>query len=328
MSHALALSSLMRLAEPEVPEAIAPTSSVAWEAPPECPRVEQVSATIAARVALEAVHVRAVVRHEAEDFIADVEIDTALGSTRRRLQSPSCASIVDALALLAQVAADPLPSIAELAPAPTVPPSPEPLPEPVTEPLAPTPIIARETEPPTRPARRGNLRARIFAHAVFGGGTLPGVDLGVRGGVGLTTRRVHADVGALYLGPRTVPDVREDVVVSIDAWAVFARVCPVVPLGLTRLELSICAVATAGQLRGTASGDALLGPGKSAQPWLRIAAAPELGIVVHPRVRLVAAVEAGGHVVRPGFAIVGLNRVWAPHRWAVHGLLGLEVRLP
>jgi hypothetical protein len=63
------------------------------------------------------------------------------------------------------------------------------------------------------------------------------------------------------------------------------------------------------------------------QPWVRAAAGPDLGIVVHPRVRVTAALEAGGHIVRPGFAIAPLSRVWAPQPWAVHALVGLQVRL-
>ncbi|MBC7977009.1 MAG: hypothetical protein H7138_18695, partial [Myxococcales bacterium] len=107
MSLVLALSSSLRLAEPEVPEVIAPASTISWEAPAECPSQSEVVASIAVRVEPSSVRVRAVVRRELE-LVAEVEIDSAQGSTRRRLQSPSCASIVDALALLAQVAAEPL----------------------------------------------------------------------------------------------------------------------------------------------------------------------------------------------------------------------------
>lgn len=329
MRLALALSSSLRLAEPEVPEVIAPApATISWAAPAECPSQDEVVASIAERVEPGLVQVRAVVRRELE-LVADVEIDSAHGSTRRRLQSPSCASIVEALALLAQVAAEPLPTRERIAPAPPEPvPAPAPSPAP---PIATPPTVIADVPvvPPPPRQRRPRLRARLFASAVVGGGTLPDLDAGVRGGAGLTSRWVHADVGALYLGERSVRDLPPDVAVTVDAWGLFTRVCPVVPLPTERIELSLCAIATAGRLRGESSGAALQSAASDWRPWVRIAAGPELGIVVHPRVRVVAGVEAGGHITRPGFRIGRLSEVvWRPQRWAVHGLAGLEVRLP
>jgi hypothetical protein len=69
-------------------------------------------------------------------------------------------------------------------------------------------------------------------------------------------------------------------------------------------------------------------PGRALQPFVRLAAAPELAIAVHPRVRLTGTLEVGGRLVRAGFAIAGLGRVWTPRPWAIHGGLGVEVRLP
>jgi hypothetical protein len=328
MGLALALSSLLLLlAEPEVPEVAAPAASLSWSAPPECPGELDVAAVIAVRVAPGTVEIRAVVQHETDGFVAQVEIDSAQGSTRRRLQSPSCTSIVDALALLAQVAAEPLPTLERLAPPPLPLPLDEPEPEPEPEPVPDAELVRAPTPPTPSPRKPANLRARMFATAIVGGGTLPGIDLGVRGGVGLTSRWVHADLGALYLGPRDADDVPANVRVRIDAWGLFARVCPVIPLPLRRLELSVCAVGSAGALRGSASGSALRDPADDLLPWVRLAAAPELAVVLHRRVRLVAGVEIGGHVAgRPAFTIG--RPVWRPRPWAVHGLLGVEVRLP
>jgi hypothetical protein len=329
---AIALFAVLGLAGPELARGV-----VRWDAPASCPAQDEVVAAIAARVPIDAIGVQARVEERGGELVADVVIDSAHGTTKRTLQSPSCASLVDALVLLAQVAAEPSP----LVPAPIETPPPE---EPPAQPVEP-PTTAPEVAPrePTiaqtssatpplaksdAPKRRGaDLRFRTAAAAIVGGGTLPGIDLGVRGLVGLATRWVHADVGALYLGPRRAPDPAAAVHVTIDAWAVVARVCPVIPLPSRRVELSACLVATAGQLRGSSEGSGLRVPKHGTQPFVRIAIAPELAIVVHPRVRLVASVEAGGHVARPGFGIAG-DRVWAPRKWAVHGLAGLEVRLP
>ena len=310
---------------------------VRWDAPASCPAQDEVVAAIGQRVPIDAIGVQARVEEQGGELVAEVVIDSAHGTTKRTLQSPSCASLVDALVLLAQVAAEPSPFVpAPIAEPPTEEPPAEPIEAPTTAPAigasAPTsaPTVTDEAPPPPKTKRRAEPRFRIAAAAIVGAGTLPGIDLGIRGVVGIATRWVHADVGALYLGPRRV-DVRDDVRVAIDAWGLVARVCPVIPLPLQRLELSACLVATAGQLRGAASGSGVRGGTNDTQPFVRGAIAPELAVVLHRRVRLIASVEVGGHLVRPGFKLEGRRpdpRVWAPQPWAVHGLVGIEVRLP
>ncbi|HWB75092.1 MAG TPA: hypothetical protein VG755_09045 [Nannocystaceae bacterium] len=330
MLPALALSAVLGL-EPA-------RGVVRWDAPASCPAQDEVVAAIGARVPIDAIGVQASVEEKDGELVAEVVIDSAHGTTKRTLQSPSCASLVDALVLLAQVAAEPSPFVpAPIAEPPIAEPPAEPIEAPTTAPeVAPSePAIAATSTTAAPPANddapqrpRADPRFRIAAAAIVGAGTLPGIDLGVRGVVGIATRWVHADVGALYLGPRRI-DPRDDVRVTIDAWGLLARVCPVIPLPLRRLELSACAVATVGQLRGRADGTGLRDGKRDTQPFVRVAIAPELGVVLHPRVRLVGAVEVGGHVARPGFALRGgPGRVWAPQRWAVHGLVGVELRLP
>lgn len=294
-----------------------------WEAPVGCPDHAAVASAIAARQPVDPVTVDARVTATDVGVVADLVIDSAHGSTQRRLQSPSCDSIVDAVALLVQVAADPLPTPARIAPASgpaaqqLAPPE---LPE---EPaLAPTPTVQR-----TRPAqRRPRPKARLAAMGTIGAGTLPRLDAGGRVSIGIATRRLLADVGATILAPQRAR-TPADVEVAIAAFGGVARVCPVVPLDGPRLELSVCAALTAGVLRGRSSGAAIVGPDQALQPWVRLAAAPELAVVVHPRVRVTATLEAGGHVVRSGFAVAGLGQVWTPRPWAIHGSAGIEVRL-
>lgn len=334
MSRAVALMTALRIGEPAVPPVTAPPSEPAlrWEAPASCPTTDEVAAAIDARVPVGSVRVHARVDEAPAGFVADVAIDSAHGSTQRRLESPSCTTVVDAIVLLAHVAAEPLPTHERIAPPPAVPLE---LPEPSINPTAPdvvaTPDVVLPPEQPTLEYRfqRPRVRATIGASAIIGGGTLPRIDAGVLGTVGIAHRIGRAELGALYLAPmRASLGVEADARVVVDAWGLALRVCPAIPLPTTRVELSICAAATAGRLRGTSSGTALQEPGTAQQPWVRLAAGPELAIAVHPRVRLVAAVEGGGHIVRPGFVIAGLDRVWAPQRWAVHGLAGVQVRLP
>ncbi len=326
MVHALAVIAALQGTAPEIPIAPGDPVTLRWYAPASCPDATAVSAAIAGRRPIDPVVVDARVSIEPDAVVAELAIDSAHGSTRRHLASPSCESIVEAVALLVQVAADPLPTPARIAPPTIVAPSPVALAEP-DEAAAPDEIAARSPGPRPPAPTRDPVRARLSAAAIVGTGTLPVVDAGGRLLVGIASRRVHADVGAGVLAPQraATPAGTE---VRIDAFAAVARVCPVVPVGLRRLEISACAVLTAGVLRGRSGGAAVADPGRALQPFVRLAAAPELAIVVHPRVRLTGTLEVGGRLVRAGFAIAGLGRVWTPRPWAIHGGLGVEVRLP
>ncbi len=326
MVHALAVIAALQGTAPEIPAAPGDPVTLRWQAPASCPDATAVSAAIAARRPIDPVVVDARVSVEPSAVVADLAIDSAHGSTRRQLTSPSCESIVEAVALLVQVAADPLPTPARIAPPTIVAPAPATLPEP-DEADAPDEIAARSPGPRPPAPTRGPVRARLSAAAIVGTGTLPVVDVGGRLLVGIASRHVHADVGASVLAPQRAA-TPSDTEVRIDAFAAVARVCPVLPVGLRKVEISACAVLTAGVLRGRSGGAAVADPGRALQPFVRLAAAPELAIAVHPRVRLTGTLEVGGRLVRAGFAIAGLGRVWTPRPWAIHGGLGVEVRLP
>jgi hypothetical protein len=303
---------------------------IVWDAPASCPSQDEVARAIASRVENRQLEVRASVREAEGQFVAALAIASETGTTQRSLASPSCVTLVDAVVLLAVVATDPVPTIESIAPrlrAPEV--IPEAIaPAPMAEPL---PMIgtAAPIEPPpvspAKPPRSRRIQPRAAAFAIFGGRTLPGLDVGVRGAIGVATPRVHVDATALWLGPRET--VREEVRATIDAWAVGVRVCPVVPLPTRRVELPICAVLAAGQLRGRAESERLISEQPQNVAWVTAAVAPELAVVVHRLVRIVVGVEVGGALVRPGFAVEGLaGRLWRPQPWIARGQLGLEVR--
>lgn len=336
LSVAIALATL-RSPGPELPAPQEPGTAAAnlrWSAPPSCPDRDAVLAQLAPRVDLGALAI-AVEIHAADPAMlhAEVAITGPHGDTTRTLESPACQSIVDAVVLLAEVTAESMPSRTALAGTA----SPVPEPTAATEPAAPrepaSPAAATD-EPPPRvepaapaPARGRTTQARLVAAAVVGGNVVPAVDAGVRVSVGIARARVLADLGAAYVGRGRLRP-RDDVRVQFDAWAIVARACPVVPLPTPRLALAICGVASAGAMVARSSGPAVVGPRTRAQPWLRLAAGPELGIVLSPRVRLVAGLELGGHVLRPGFTLGALPRIWAPRRFSAHGVVGIEVRVP
>lgn len=305
---------------------------VVWDAPASCPSTDEVTAAVARGVGERAVEVRARVVEANATFTASLDLRSATGTSTRSLASPACATLVDAVVLLAVVATDPVPTLASIAPRLQEEAA---IPEPVVAPVAiePLPTIAATSgvapaprRAPPKSRKPSRIRPRIGAFAVVGGRTLPGLDLGIRGVVGITTPWVHVDATALYLGAREVED--EGVVTRIDAWQAGLRVCPVVPLPITRVELSICAVAGAGQLRGRAAGEPLVESTPQTTPWVTLAGAPELAIVLHRVVRIVAGVELGGTLAGPGFTVDTLGRVWKPAWWIARGQLGLEVRFP
>lgn len=334
---ALALATLAG-PSPELPapeEPVTTATSLRWSAPPSCPDRDAVLGQLAPRVDLDTLAVTVEIHTtDAAMLHAEVAITGPHGSTTRTLESPACQSIVDAVVLLAEVTAESLPSRSALADTPATVAEPVPTTEPATQ-TEPPPHDVRDDAPPAgqpgprrpEPARGRRTQARFAAAAVVGGNLVPNVDAGARLSIGIARPRVLADVGGAFVGRgRLRPN--DDVRLQFDAWAAIARVCPVVPLPTPRLALAICGVAAAGTMVASAQGPGLLFPRTRAQPWLRLAAGPELGVVLGPRVRLVAGLELGGHVLRPGFTLGGLGRIWAPSGFSAHGLLGIEVRVP
>ncbi len=324
------------LPAPQEPETAA--ANLRWSAPPSCPDREAVLTELASRVDLDALAI-AVEIHAADEAMlhAEVAITGPHGATSRTLESPACQSIVDAVVLLAEVTAESMPSRTALTGTPVPVPAPPPAGEPAALREATTapavidgPVI--DGPVPVAPAPRtrvrgGRTQARFAAAAVVGGNLVPGVDAGARLSIGIARPRVIADLGGAYVG-RGQLRPNDDVRVRFDAWAVVARACPVVPLPTPRLALAICGIAAAGGMVAQSSGPGLLASRTRAQPWLRLAAGPELGVVLGPRIRLVAGLELGGHVMRPGFTLGGLGRIWSPSGLSAHGLLGIEVRVP
>ncbi len=324
-----ALALVAQLVDPSAPDPSGSGVVVVWDAPATCPSRDEVAAAVGRGVGERPVEVRATVVERDAAFTASLELQSTTGTSTRTLTSPACATLVDAVVLLAVVATDPVPTLGSIAPRlqpaaaipePTTPTPIPPLPEIATTAVAPASPPAKP-----KPKRRAiRVKPRIAAFAVLGGRTLPGLDVGIRGAIGIATKHVHVDATALYLGARETEE--DDVTTRIDAWSVGLRVCPVVPLPTKRVELPICAIAGAGQLRGRAEGTPLVVSTPQSAPWVTVAAAPELAVVLHRLVRIVVGVEVGGTVVGPGFEVGTLGRVWKPSPWIARGQLGLEVR--
>lgn len=318
-------SLVVALAEPPVGEPS--PAPLEWRAPAECPDAAHVADAIAS-VTPSTVGVRVEVVRDGAELVAEVAIAGVDGPLTRTLRSPSCESIVEAVALLAQLAGESHPLVEVPPPQPIaaegdpgVDPVPPTVPPPDTGAAAP-PRETRARPTPISP------RAELRAAAIVGAGTVPRIDAGARATIGIVTRWMHVELGGQYLAPLSTTAVDGGVRLRVQAWAVIVRACPTLPLLEGRLELGICGIVGAGQIRGSADGPALRASGRGAQPMLLLAIGPELAVAVARRVRVFAGLEVGGRPIRPGFQIGGLGPMWLPRPWAVDATAGLAVRLP
>jgi hypothetical protein len=293
-------------------------------------------------------------------FHAVVSIQGAWGETTRRLDSPTCDTLADAVVLLAAVsvglaAREPEPPLA--VPEPTTLPPDVGVEQALTEvhadgeadegvraqldatadvggddpasiaagpaPRAPRGAGDAGSPPPVAPALRGLVRVEARA----GAGLLPVVDLGAAAVLGLEHRWFRVELaGAAWL-PRertVVPDAR----VRASAWALELRGCAALRPS-ARLVVLPCAELVAGQLRGEGHGDGLVNGRNAQQPWVALGLGPAVSLRLHRRVGLWAGATLIVPVRRVGLGLEGLPT--DAHRMAAvagRGALGVEIYFP
>jgi hypothetical protein len=167
------------------------TLTFSWQAPTGCPSRGQVSGEIARLLGGEIrvpqggdITARAAVEHGLTWSLA---MDTELAGRpgRRSLEAASCQDLANAAALIIALMIDP-----DAVAAHATPPQPVAAPPPVTPP-----------EPDPGPAPKSRPRAVEFLvgiHAAGSYGTLPSIDIGVGGGIGLAGRRWRAELRGSY----------------------------------------------------------------------------------------------------------------------------------
>lgn len=306
---------------------------IRWRAPAGCPDAVTATETIMSRVpAGGEIAIEADVRREREGFVADVALAGAWGTTQRRLESPDCNTLVDAIALLAAVSVDPVDTATAVAAEVRAVRVQEPLPEPArvevvgpsTEPSVRRRRLAIEPAPLERP--RGPIGFATRLDGIAGFGSLPRADLGVGVTASLVARRARLEVGANYLAPsETRLTETAQVGGRIDAWSVAVRGCPVFTL-LPRLTLPLCGGIEAGQMRGIGTGPGLQSAVRFAAPWVAATAGAGLHVEFTAHLGLHLGADAVVPLVRPGFAIRGVGEVYRTRQAAGRGSLGLEVR--
>ncbi|MDC0723517.1 hypothetical protein [Nannocystis bainbridge] len=150
-------------------------------------------------------------------------------------------------------------------------------------------------QPPAGPARRLGGLLRIQGGAELG--ALPGVSGAIMLAGGLLWRRARLELRGAFLTPRT--EVRAEG--SLRAFAGMAAVLGCARLGGRRVEFPLCGGLEAGGVRGVAQD--VVGARAVTGRWLALVASAGVAVVVHPRVRLGAALEGVAGLLVPRFEV-------------------------
>lgn len=329
--------------------------SVQWSAPESCPDEATAAATIAAGLESESESALDVVTRvtESEDgYLAQVRVSSKDGETTRTLSSPSCATLVDAVALIAVAAQgdgpvqvqdpqsdanDPDPAsgtIIDPAAAPVVDTLPAKTETELTaaqdgeqsdaRPLArsrPDPVVR-----PPRPAARP-VSPHVRAFGRLGWGVTPLVDGGGGLAVGLSWSRLRGEVFAEGLAPTVIiADPANAISIDVWAWSAGVRGCGIVwASSHDRLALPLCAAASIGQMIGQGQGEALQGSSTHRDVWAAVRAGPGVVVRLFRGLSLVADIEALVPLRRPGFEVRGVRNTYRPAQIGVAGTIGLEL---
>lgn len=347
---AVALTPTLAAAQSPAPEL---GVTITLEAPAECPDEASLRAELerllgeAARRGPRLEARARVERLEPSGYVITVVMMREGRASERKLEGESCATLVEAAALLTAIAHDPSAVVERGATRPEAEPAPTPPLEPPPSPASPPPSVS----PPFVPWSPGALPATpgeppsslgfvARAGASLGLGDLPGLGVGTSLGLGLSAGAYRAELGfELGLGSSGALDARPD------AGADFSRVVGLVrgcrrlapwrsasraALRPGRLELAGCLGAELGVLAGEGYGVA--SPERGSAFWAapRLDLRPSLGLVgplsLSAEVGLAIPVDPRRYVIRgaDGAAVLVVHE---PAPVAGRAGLGLELRL-
>ncbi len=319
----------------------APRVDVTWHGPESCPRGRFDDA---------------LARHLAESEVGPVEVSAEVGEQQGRWQlvatlamggesfaprtfsARSCEAVVDAAALAAAIAIDPLHVADEPASSSAEPPeATTAAPTRTIEIAAPTeavtssstrpPVQRREPAPRTNRSRRTSpTRGFVSIAAALDGGALPGLGAGLGAGLGLVRKRLRLELVGGWRAPVRVRSVDDaSIGARIDLFTIGARACGVVRPA-RRIELPLCAGLESGMVRGRGFG---LEPDATARLlWLAAVASGGVTWVANDHFALFGRAELGVPLVLHEFAIARLDTIDRVAPVLGRGLFGLEVRFP
>ena len=276
--------------------------TLSWQAPPDCPTPQDVRAEVerllggANRLLADrGLRAKASVAH---DQTWSVSIETELDGRpgRRSVEAASCQDLADATALILALTIDPNLAVTY----PTRPKAPQPAtaPPPAAPPPTP-PAVPTLTRP--APRRQSSPTDFLFGLRIQGSqGTLPSVDLGLGGSVGVVGRRYRIELGASY-------GLRRDQIVRAaslpEAYGQFnfmaGGLAGCVNLGRETLAVGPCADAELGWV--SAKGYGVSQSITANQPWLAIGAGGYAAISFASRWSVPLHVDILAPILRPEF---------------------------
>ena len=336
--------------------------SVRWDAPAQCPSPPDARARIVAELDPGGdLEVSATVRAVDEGFAATVAVRSEDGETTRELSSPSCETLLDAVALIAAAAQSEQESReAETETETETEIETEIETETETEtgggtgtetageseagvevvsddggraarPPA-TPGTPKADPPPLSATRRAiALHGRAFGR--IGWGLTPRFDFGGGLAVGLTWRRLRAEVFGGAVAPTEAPiDALPGAIARVYAWSLGVRGCGVVWAGPGPREtvtLPICGAFEAGQVIGEGEGEGLEDTRTHRGARIGARVGPAIVVQVTRFLSFVADVELVASLVRPGFQVRGADDdVHRTRPAGVSATLGIELHFP
>lgn len=308
-----------------------------WEAPAECPSVEDVVASVhvlAPGVLSDPSPARvfASVRVVESRYEVELRLHDGEDEFRRAFVGDNCEEVAEAIALVVAVLLDPVVSASNVQARATadVPPTPviEAVPlEPPTA-AAEDPIEDRAAliESPRRPIRGARVRAGL---KLAGGGGYGPTNAGF-GELGATAavigERWRVELGGTWT-PSRVLRSDGDIGGRIDGWRVAARGCFVPRVGARdRLELPLCPGFELGQVRGRGL-DELPVVLTASFPWIAVALGQ--GLWFAPIERFAIGIDLQLAVpLRGGRFLIETVEVQRIAPVSMRGIVGIEVRLP
>lgn len=192
--------------------------AVRWDVPTACPSQASLQGEVrrllgGADPDWSVVRVDGRIQETADGFGLTLVVETADGSTQRRLSAPRCEPLVDSAALYVAMAVDPAAMVGG-------PPEPEPEPEPQPQPQ---PDPQPESAAP-RPAPKRAFDLRATGGVVVAAYAQPGGAAGLAGSLSL--RSVRLELGGTFSGWSPISLGEGDAAASVMSVGVEARACP------------------------------------------------------------------------------------------------------
>lgn len=292
----------------------ADAGAIVWEAPAECPDREAVVKKIATwlgqpsgALELGPVRARARVHREEDRWILTLRLTTPTGTSEEALNAERCEALADFVALKTSLAAEPITTV-ETASVVTVEPG--------------EPERASGAAPPARPSGESKrLRFSARAAAGLGLGQLPeeAPSVGVYGSA--RWRWLRFELGSAYWFSRTVEfPSNPDIGAHMDLLTGIVRVCPLASLGA--IEVPLCVGVEGGVVRAEGFGTSLRRT--AYEPWVAVVVGPALVLPLYRGWHFWLEPDAVLGVVRPGFSVRNLGRLYRADRGSAQIWAGIE----